>query len=122
MNGSLRKRVNDSWQLRVYVGTDATTGKERWVTTTVHGSKRYAHEQLAEFVRQAEYTKVRAGTITELLDRWVLAAAPKWAPSTRRLGGSTSITVTTPSSEPNGCRRSSHWTLNCIRLPSVPRT
>lgn len=82
--GSLRKRGADSWQLRVYLGTDATTGKQRWATTTVRGSKRYATQQLTEFVREAEYSKVRAGTITDLLDRWVLVAAPKWAPSSRR--------------------------------------
>lgn len=84
MNGSLRKRGNDSWQLRVYLGTDATTRRPRWATTTVHGSKRYAQQQLAEFVRQADYGKVRAGTVTELLDRWVAAAGPRWAVTTRR--------------------------------------
>ncbi|HEX4981988.1 MAG TPA: tyrosine-type recombinase/integrase [Ilumatobacteraceae bacterium] len=84
MTGSLRKRGPDSWQLRVYLGVDADTGKQRWATTTVRGSKRYANAQLAEFARQAEYSKVRAGTVNDLLDRWVTAAAPKWAPSTRR--------------------------------------
>ena len=50
----------------------------------MRGSKRYANAQLAEFARQADYSKVRAGTDNELLDRWVSAAAPKWASSTRR--------------------------------------
>lgn len=84
MAGSLRQRGPDSWQLRVYVGTDAATGKQRWATTTVHGSKRFATRQLAEFVRQVDDSKVRAGTIAELLDRWVAVAGPTWEPSTRR--------------------------------------
>ena len=77
MTGSLRKRGPDSWQLRVYLGVDADTGKQRWATTTVRGSKRYANTLLGEFARQAEYSKVRAGTVNDLLDRWVTAAAPK---------------------------------------------
>lgn len=35
--------------LRVYLGTDADTGRERWATTTVHGSRRHAQTQLALF-------------------------------------------------------------------------
>ena len=48
------------------------------------GLQALANAQLAEFARQAEYSKVRAGTVNDLLDRWVSAVAPKWAPSTRR--------------------------------------
>lgn len=84
MTGSLRKRGRDTWQLRVYLCTDAATGKQRWATTTVHGSKRYATAQLVEFAEQAEYGRLRAGTISDLLDRWMNAAEPKWSPTTRR--------------------------------------
>lgn len=50
----------------------------------MHGSRRSATRQLAEFVRQVDDSKVRAGTIAELLDRWVDVAGPTWEPSTRR--------------------------------------
>jgi hypothetical protein len=42
MPGSLRQRGPDSWQLRVYVGVDAESGKERWAAKTVQGSRRHA--------------------------------------------------------------------------------
>ena len=42
---SIRKRGNDSWQLRVYIGTDADSGRERWATTTVHGTHSHALDQ-----------------------------------------------------------------------------
>jgi integrase len=84
MTGSLRNRGRDSWQLRVYVGLDARTGRQRWATTTVHGTKRYASAQLAEFVEHADYARVRAGTVADLLDRWLAAASPRWSPNTDR--------------------------------------
>jgi hypothetical protein len=55
MTGSLRNRGHDSWQLRVYLGVDAHSGRPRWATTTVHGTKRYARARLAEFVEHADY-------------------------------------------------------------------
>ena len=67
MTGSLCARGPDTWQLRVYLGVDADTGKQRWATTTVRGSKRYANAQLAEFARQAEYSKVRRQPSTTCL-------------------------------------------------------
>ncbi len=38
MQGSMRQR-GDSWQLRVFAGYDAVTGKKRWITKTVPGGK-----------------------------------------------------------------------------------
>jgi integrase len=84
MTGSLRKRGRDSWQLRVYLGVDAVTGRQRWATTTVHGTKRYAMARLAEFVEQANFARVRAGTMADLLDRWLETSAPRWSPNTIR--------------------------------------
>lgn len=84
MTGSLRQRGPNTWQLRVYLGTDADTGRERWATTTVHGSRRYARAQLAEFAVQAGHARLRAGSVSDLLDRWFRAASPGWAASTVR--------------------------------------
>jgi hypothetical protein len=80
--GSIRKRGRDSWQLRVFAGVDPETRRQRWVTTTVRGSRRYAERQLADFVAAAGRAVLRAGTLGDLLDQWFEAASPGWAPST----------------------------------------
>lgn len=78
----MRNRGEDSWELRIYRGVDPDTGRQRWSTKTVHGSRRYAERQLAEFVEAVRESEVRTGTVGELLDRWFEAASPQWAPST----------------------------------------
>jgi hypothetical protein len=44
MSGYTRKR-GDAWELRVYVGVDAVTGKMRYATTNVRGGKRDAERE-----------------------------------------------------------------------------
>jgi integrase len=80
--GSMRQRGKDSWELRLYQGTDPETGRQRWATRTVHGSKRFARSQLQELVEEAGYARLRAGTLADLLDRWFEAASPGWALTT----------------------------------------
>ena len=84
MPGSIRQRGPGSWQLRVYLGVGADTGKERWATKTVHGSRRHATGQLREFVEEAGYARLRAGTVADLLERWLANASPGWSTSTLR--------------------------------------
>ena len=84
MTGSLRQRGPGTWQLRVYLGTNAATGRPREATTTVHGSRRYARARLAKFTAEAGRGRFRSGTVGELLDRWVATASPGWAASTER--------------------------------------
>jgi len=88
MAGSLRKRGRDSWQLRLYRGADPETGRQRWLTTTVHGSRRFAECQLAALVEQAGYARLQSGSVGDLLERWFDAAPPAWAASTVRQTGS----------------------------------
>src|SRR5262245_7183011 len=76
MTGSLRYLAPGSWELRVYLGVDADTGRERWATKTVHGSRRHASSQLAAFGEEAGYARLRAGTVADLLDRWLAHASP----------------------------------------------
>ena len=71
MTGSLRQRGPDTWELRVYLGVDHDSGRERWATKTVHGSRRHATARLGEFVEDAGYARLRAGTVADLLDRWM---------------------------------------------------
>jgi hypothetical protein len=52
--------------LRVYLDVEQDSGRERWVTKTVHGSRRHATARLGEFVEDA---RLSAGTVADLLDR-----------------------------------------------------
>jgi hypothetical protein len=77
-------RGGDSWELRVYLGRHPETGKERWATRTVHGSRRNAGHQLQALVEEAHAARIHAGTMAELFERWFAAAAPGWSASTIR--------------------------------------
>ena len=83
MKGHIRKR-GDSWELRVYVGTDTVTGKERTVTRTFRGGKREAQRALAEFVADAQRGRLvrTSATVGELLEAWFEQASRDFAPTT----------------------------------------
>jgi glycerol-3-phosphate dehydrogenase len=57
----MRLRGRDSWQLRVYLGTDPATGRSRWLSKTVHGTRRFARQQLEDLVAEAGRARIRAG-------------------------------------------------------------
>jgi integrase len=80
----MRQLGHDSWQLRVYLGLDSDTGRQRWAAQTVHGSRRYPQAQLARLVNEAQAARTHAGTVTDLLQRWFTGASPNWAASTVR--------------------------------------
>jgi integrase len=82
MTGSLRQRGRDTWELRVYLGVDHDSDRERWATKTVHGSRRYATARLGEFVEDAGCARLRAGTVADLLDRWIRQASSAWSSTT----------------------------------------
>ena len=63
MTGSIRQRGRDSWQLRVYVGVDPHTHRSRYLTRTVHGSRRAARGALAELELEAGYAGMHAGNV-----------------------------------------------------------
>ncbi len=80
----MRQRGRDSWELRVYQGVDPASGRQRWLTKTVHGGRRHAERQLADLVAEAGYARLRAGSVSDLLERWFAAASPTWAAPTAR--------------------------------------
>jgi integrase len=51
--GSIRQRGRGSFELRVYAGTDPDTGKRRWVTRTVRGSRADALRELKALAAHA---------------------------------------------------------------------
>jgi hypothetical protein len=46
MSGSIRPRCRNSWELRVYAGTDPETGQRRQVTPSGGGSRTQAQREL----------------------------------------------------------------------------
>ena len=85
MKGSMRQR-GSAWELRVYLGADRVTGKQRCATKTVRAGKREAQRLLNEMKVEAERglaTRTTA-TVGELLDRWLELAREDFSPKTTR--------------------------------------
>ncbi|MEA2506801.1 MAG: hypothetical protein QOH48_1419 [Actinomycetota bacterium] len=86
MNGSIRQRGLNSWQIRVYAGTDPETGQRRQLSRTVRGSRTLAQRELrtlAAFANLGPAVGART-TLGDLLDRWFAANEPNWAATTVR--------------------------------------
>ena len=86
MKGHVRKRGNNTWELRAYVGLDPVTNRHKYATRTFHGGKREADEALARFV-----TEVGGGghsaydaTVGDLIYRWLDLVRNDLSPSTLR--------------------------------------
>lgn len=85
--GSLRRRGEGRWEVRVSLGPHALSGRPVYRSATVHGDlaqaeqRRSALAAQAEQLRQARVRPVR--TLAELLDRW-LSVEHDWKPSTWR--------------------------------------
>ena len=90
MKGSVRQRGTSSWELRVYVGTDPGSGRRRWATRTVRGSRSEAERELARLAAQANVAPALGArtTMGELLDQWYARGCAGWSPATARNVGS----------------------------------
>src|ERR671918_14961 len=81
MRGSLRQRSAGSFELRVYIGVDPTTGRRRYRSMTVRGNRGEAERELAAAFSQA----MRWGWIwdnpAEHAHR-IVSAAPELRPPT----------------------------------------
>jgi hypothetical protein len=113
MTGPLRQRGPDTWELRVYLGVEQDSGRERWATKTVHGSGRHATARLSEFVEDAGYARLRGGSHVALGRSWTLVggcgANASWAvPTWRRAMSCTRRNATTSPESTSNCSR--QWT------------
>lgn len=83
MKGFIRQR-GSAWELRVFLGYDPTTGKQRYASKTVRGGKREAQRVLAEMVTDAKHGLAprSASTVGELLEAWFEMAAADLSPTT----------------------------------------
>lgn len=86
MRGSIRQRGRNSWEIRVYAGTDPETGKRRQLSRTVRGSRTQAQRELRSLAALANVAPAVGArtTLGELLDRWFAANEPNWAATTVR--------------------------------------
>jgi len=82
MRGYMRQR-GSTWDLRVFLGADAT-GKKLYATKTVKGGKREAQRVLAEMVNQASDGRlaVTKATVGGLLEEWFAKVSPDFSPKT----------------------------------------
>mgnify|MGYP003390630873 CR=1 FL=1 len=89
MRGSLRKLPSGSWEIRLFLGTD-DTGKKRYRSKSVKGSKRDAERTMRELIAEIEAGDVESSrseqllTVDELLVRWRAANINDWSPTTAR--------------------------------------
>ena len=83
LKGLIRQR-GDAWELRVYLGNDPVTSKQRYASRAVRGGKREAQRVLNEMVSEAERgLAVRSSaTVGELLEAWFEMAKGDFSSST----------------------------------------
>jgi integrase len=84
--GSIRQRGSSSFELRVYGGTDPSSGKRRWLTRTVRGDRSDAQR---EFKALAAYANIAPAveahtTVAAPLDQWFARGRSTWSPTTIR--------------------------------------
>lgn len=79
------RRGRKRWLLRVYLGTDPATGKQRYKSRMVYGTKAAAEAELAKWIAQIEQGLVvepSRMTLGAYLERWLEAVKPSLSPTT----------------------------------------
>ncbi|HHY38981.1 MAG TPA: site-specific integrase, partial [Clostridia bacterium] len=74
MKGSIRKTGKQSWEIRVDVGKDPSTGKRRQKSISIRGTKKEAERKLAEIICQLEsgsFVEPAKMTFGEYMERWL---------------------------------------------------
>ena len=88
MQGSVRQRERGVWEVRVYKGKNPTTGKKRYISRTVRGTKRDAQLVARDLVHAAEHARADEAnavavpvTFGEWLDKWWVEKKTTLSPS-----------------------------------------
>ena len=83
-SGSMRQRTPGSWELRVYAGVDARSGKVRYRTRTVHGPRAAARRALADLVDTVQSGPAfgAEAPLSTLLETWLAAKESIWSAGT----------------------------------------
>jgi hypothetical protein len=93
VRGHLRQRSPGVWEAIVSVGRDPLSGRWRYRSRTIRGTKRYAQRELADFVHEVSSGSVRPVEITvaAALERWLDFVGDDLSPTTLRSTGGFSI-------------------------------
>jgi len=84
MRGHLEARGSGTWRAKVFLGQDAS-GRQRYLTRTVHGTKREADEQLRQLILEAGLAhETSHATMDDLAAKWLELASETLSPSTLR--------------------------------------
>lgn len=84
MRGHLEPRGNGTWRAKVFLGQDAN-GRQRYLTRTVHGTKREADGQLRQLILEAGLAHESShATFDDLAAKWLELATESLSPSTLR--------------------------------------
>ena len=84
MAGQLIRRGDERWLVRVFVGRDET-GKKKYVSETVHGTKKLADAKLRDMLGRRDKGALRIlpeGTVNAFLDEWLDTIQPTVRAST----------------------------------------
>jgi len=84
MRGHLEARGSGTWRAKVFLGQDAN-GRQRYLTRTVHGTKREADAQLRQLILEAGLAHESShATMDDLAAKWLELAPETLSPSTLR--------------------------------------
>ncbi len=84
MRGHLEARGSGTWRAKVFLGQDAK-GRQRYLTRTVHGTKREADAQLRQLILEAGLAHESShATMDDLAAKWLELAPETLSPSTLR--------------------------------------
>jgi integrase len=84
VRGHLEARGSGTWRAKVFLGQDAN-GRQRYLTRTIHGTKREADAQLRELMLEAGLAHESSqATVDDLAAKWLEMAAETLSPSTLR--------------------------------------
>lgn len=84
MRGHLEARGSGTWRAKVFLGQDAN-GRQRYLTRTVHGTKREADAQLRQLILEAGLAhETSHATMDDLAAKWLELVSETLSPSTLR--------------------------------------
>jgi integrase len=84
MRGHLEARGSGTWRAKVFLGQDVN-GRQRYLTRTVHGTKREAETQLRQLILEAGLAhETSHATMDDLAAKWLELASEALSPSTLR--------------------------------------
>ena len=79
--GQIIDRGENRWLVRAFLGRDAKTGKRRYHSKTIEGTKRQASQYLTKVLREMDtglYVEQSQVTLGDFLDKWLeVVAGPR---------------------------------------------